>query len=253
MTTHAPRALATLTILVLTACAAGAAPSGEPSPDVKESANPTDLPATASPIPKATITAEPTPTPTGTPSEPDATGTANPSPSPTAGPFGADVFSDPDDCAHPSGAYRVAFPDAWWWNTGFENAETGRVAACRLFAPSFFDVSSVTRRSPIPAGVSVWLDYLEGGCFGYINPILEERDVEVDGFTATVREFAQGKRRDNPPSYYRYTIELTPDLPCESPDSQTIVATTGVDLFGSYQDNKDMLDRMMRTMEIEIP
>jgi len=147
----------------------------------------------------------------------------------------------------------VAFPDAWWWNTGFENAEIGRVAACRFFAPSSFDVSSVTRRDPIPDGVSIWLDYAKGGCFGFINPILEERGVEIDGFSATVREFAQGQRSDSPPSYYRYTIELTPDLPCESPDSQTIVATTGVDLFGSYQDNKDMLDRMMRTLEIEIP
>lgn len=187
------------------------------------------------------------------PATAEPTNTATPAASPTAGAFGADVFDDPDDCRHPSGAYRVAFPDAWWWNTSYEDAEIGPVAACRFFAPSAFDAFSATRRNPIPTGVAIWLDYAEGGCFGFINPVLDERAVMIDGFTATVREFAQGQQRSGPPGYYQVIIELTPDLACEDPASKAVVASTGVELAGGYEDNKSILDRMMRTMQIEVP
>jgi hypothetical protein len=222
-------------ILLLAACSNQTAEVGTATPDPSATESPTAAPT-------ATATAEPTPTPT-----------PQPTPEPTPTPFGAAVFDDPDNCEHSSSAYRVALPDSWWWNTAYEHDELGTLAACRFFSPEQFDITTASREQPIPDRVSLWMDYAEGGCFGYINPILEEREVTVDGFTATVTEFAEGKREDNPPSYYQYLLDLTPELPCEDPESARIVATTGVDLYGDYKENKAMLNRMMETMQIGPP
>lgn len=223
-------------LILLTACTNQTAETGTTStPDPSATESPTA-------VPTATPTAEPTPAPT-----------LQPTPEPTPTPFGAAVFDDPDNCEHSSGAYRVALPDSWWWNTEYDHDALGTLAACRFFSPEQYDITTASRDQPIPDRVSIWMDYAEGGCYAYINPILEEREVTIDGFAGTATEFAEGKRQDNPPSYYRYVIDLTPELPCEDPQSARISATTGVDLFGNYDENKTMLDRMMETMQIEVP
>lgn len=235
--------------LLLAACSGAATPSDDPS---EQPASPAPS-ASSTPRPTPDETATDQPTPTVVPATAEPTSTATPDESAADGEFGADVFDDPDDCSHPSGAYRVAFPDAWWWNTDYEDPDIGPVAACRFFAPSSFDAFSATRRNAVPTGVAIWLDYAERGCFGFINPVLEEHELMIDGFTATVREFAQGQQGDAPPAYYQYIIQLTPEVACEDAASKAIVATTGVDMFGDYEDNKAMLDRMMETMEITLP
>ena len=50
----------------------------------------------------------------------------------------------------------------------------------------------------------------------------------------------------------QYVVDLAPDVDCES-EGQFIIATTGVDMAGDYEDNKEMLNRMIETMEIREP
>lgn len=238
-------------ILLLAACSNQTAEVGTPTLDPSATESPTAAPtATATADPTPTFTPQPTATATA---ELTTTPTPQATQEPTPAPFGAAVFDDPDNCEHSSGAYRVALPDSWWWNTEYEHDELGTLAACRYFSPERYDITTASREQPIPDRVSIWMDYAEGGCYAYINPILEEREVTIDGFAATVTEFAEGKLQDNPPSYYQYVIDLSPELPCEDPQSARISATTGVDLYGDYEDNKAMLDRMMETMEITVP
>ena len=229
------RTIAATLVLLLAACSNQTAELGTSTPDPSATES-------ATAVPTATPTAEPTPSPT-----------PPPTPEPTPTPFGAAVFDDPDDCEHSSGAYRVALPDSWWWNTEYEHDELGTLTACRFFSAEQYDITTASREQPTPDRVSIWMDYAEGGCYAYINPVLEEREVTIDGFAATATEFAEGKLEDNPPSYYQYVIDLTPELPCEDPESARISATTGVALFGEYEENKAMLDRMMETMQINGP
>ena len=223
------KGVAAIGILLLAACSNQTAELATATPEASATARPS-----------ATSTAHATPSPT-----------TERSSEPTPDPFGSAVFDDPNSCEHSSGTYRVAFPESWWWNTEYEHDELGTLAACRFFSPEQYDITTASREQPIPHRVSIWMDYAEGGCYGYINPILEKRTVTIDGFTATATEFAEGKREDNPPSYYQYVIDLTPELPCEDPQSARFSATTGVDLYGDYEDNKAMLDRMMETLRIQ--
>ncbi len=113
-------------------------------------------------------------------------------------------------------------------------------------------MATATRDDPAPVGVALTITYLDGGCVAYISPVLETRVVTVDGREATVVELAQGTEETDPPGTYQYEIELTPATACES-EGETIVARTSVDLAGTYEDNKAVLDEIMRTMEITVP
>jgi hypothetical protein len=155
-------------------------------------------------------------------------------------------------CEHPSGAYQVVLPEGWWTNPTFEDAEMGVIAACRFFAPSEFDLSSLDRDSVVPEGAAISIDFLDGGCIGYINPILSSRETTVDGFAATVSELAFGKEETNPPHAYEYVVYLTPEVECES-GTDLIYAVTTRDLAGDYEENKATLDRMMEAILISNP
>lgn len=225
------RTIAATLILLLAACSSEA-------PQVEtETSDPSTEGPTASPTATATATADPTMTPTQ---------------EPTPTPFGADVFEDPDSCEHSSGVYRVAFPDAWWWNTEYEHAELGELAACTYFAPDEFDITTASREDTVPQGVAISMQYLDDGCLGFFTPVLSSREVNIDGYTAVVEERAERPTEDSPPGGYGYRIDLNPDVPCEE-GGQFITAGTGVDSAGDYEENKAMLDRMMSTMEISAP
>lgn len=211
-------------------------------------------PATDTPAGEATATASPT-----TSASPEATddqtaaATRTAPATATATPFGAAVFGDPDSCEHSSGAYRVAFPDAWWYNLEYEHDQLGEIAECRFFAPEAFDIDTADRQQPVPHGVAITIDYLEGGCFGYFSEILEQREITVDGHQGRVEELTRGPADSDEPHYYHYLIDLRPDVPCESPESAYITAGTSRERAGDYEDNKALLDRMMQTMDIPEP
>lgn len=209
-------------------------------------------PATDTPPAEATTppTASASPRPTDD-QTPAATRTARATA--TATPFGAAVFDDPDSCEHSSGVYRVAFPDAWWYNLEYDHDQLGEIAECRFFAPEAFDIDTADRQQPVPDGVAITINYLEGGCIGYFSAVLEQREVTVDGHQGRVEELTEGPVESDEPYIYSYVIDLRPDVPCESPESAYITAGTSRDRAGDYEDNKALLDRMMQTMEIREP
>ena len=171
-----------------------------------------------------------------------------------SGQIGATSSSEQvDDCEDESGTYRVEVPVGWWTNVAHDDPEVGELAACQFFAPEPFDSTTATRERPTPEGVALTIMLLDGGCLGYINPTIETRGVTVDGWQATAIELAQGKLETNPPGQYQYVIDLTPGVPCETGNGELIVARTGVDLSGTYEENKVILDEMMQTMEITAP
>jgi hypothetical protein len=148
--------------------------------------------------------------------------------------------------------YRVHLPAGWWTNPEFEDADLGDISACRYFAPMAFDASTGDRDAPVPEGTSIWMDFLDGGCVGYINPILTSRQTTVDGFPAVVNELAEGKEDTNPPGEYQYVITLRQDLACEE-GGQFIYASTQPDYAGRYEDNKAALDQIMQSLEVLAP
>lgn len=223
------RTIAATLILLLAACSTETAQSETPTPDVTPTAN-----ATGSP----TGTATPTATQTSTP-------TADPTSSPTA--FGAALFDDPDDCSDDSVGYRVAFPDAWWWNEPFDS-EIGPHAQCRYFAPEAFDATTVSREQPIPEGVAIFAIVIPPGDAGLALPgeAVTSAEVSVGGQPALVAEYehapggplAEGER------VYRYVIELE--------DGRELAWITG-NSTGDYDENRTVLDRMMESIELFEP
>jgi hypothetical protein len=167
-------------------------------------------------------------------------------------PSGGPLAQDGPDCRHTSGAYSVTLPAGWWTNVAYDHEELGEIGACESFAPAEFDPTTASREQPRPDGIAIALDYLDGSCVGFINPILEERETTVDGHPARVLELAQGKEEDNPPGHYQYIVDLAPDLECEA-GGRYIVGTTGTDMVGDYEENKAILDRMMETMVVTPP
>lgn len=159
------------------------------------------------------------------------------------------VAQQMSECEHTSGAYRVSLPEGWWVNPEFRDDELGHVAACRFFAPQDYDLTSADRETPVPEGVALWMDFLDGGCVGYINPILESRDVTVDGYATRVEELAKGKQDTNPAFTYQYVVTLIPEADCEN-DGEYIYALTNRDLSGDYEENKAVLDQMMESIQV---
>jgi len=197
--------------------------------------------------PPSGSTQSPTQEPSSSPS-PSAitTPTAAPSSEPTQEPFGASVFNDPDSCEDDSVGYRVAFPDAWWWNEPFES-EIGPHSNCRYFAPDFFDVSTVSREQPIPEGVAIFVSVIapDGG-LGQLGEVVSSEELTVAGRPATreEQEYAPGGFLVPDERMYRYVIELSED--------RQLVFSTG-NQVGDYEENRQVLDGMMETLELFEP
>lgn len=155
-------------------------------------------------------------------------------------------------CEHATGAYRVTLPEEWWTNPPFEDDELGPVSGCRFFGPAEFDAAGGDRDHPIPEGTAIWIDFLDGGCVGYINPILTSRQTTVAGYPTTVSELTFGKDESGPPFTYEYVVALTPDRDCET-GGRYIQALTGADLAGAFDDNRAVLDTIMESIEVRLP
>ena len=155
-------------------------------------------------------------------------------------------------CEHATGAYRVQVPDGWWTNPAFEDEELGSISACRFFGPAEFDVTTGDREDPIPEGVAIWIDFLDGGCVGFINPTLSSRTTMIDAYPAVVTELAEGKLETNPAFTYQYVVTLVPDMACEE-GGRYIYALTRRDFPGDYETNKHVLDEVMESLEIREP
>lgn len=149
--------------------------------------------------------------------------------------------------------YRVAFPDDWWTNTEYEHEELGTIQPCRFFGPAPFDLDTATPDDSTPDGIAIVISHTTG-CLGYINPLIDRRELTIGGYEARAEELAEGKRESNPPLLYQYVIDRLPDASCEGmPNGDHLIAVTRPDDIGDYEGNKDMLDRMMETIEVTEP
>lgn len=154
------------------------------------------------------------------------------------------------ECADPTGTFQVTLPEGWWTNETVQHPALGELAACRFFAPEQFDPLATTPDNVIPGGVSLTIDYLQD-CIGSFNTVLEEREVEVDGWRGTATEFAQGEGESEAPGTYEYQISLAPEAPCET-GAAFIVGRTSVAMAGDYEANKLILDEVMASMRITV-
>lgn len=163
-------------------------------------------------------------------------------------PFGESAFDDPDACHNSVAGYRVAFPDDWWVNTSYDDPEAGRIAACRFFAETEFDAYSITDPLGTPDGVAIAATLLSDGCFGSVNYVVHEEEMEIDGHRVTVREEAANVQPGEP---YTYTVTINlGDSPCGSADSRQLQFRTSRAMVGAYAENKRVLDAMMSTIEL---
>lgn len=153
------------------------------------------------------------------------------------------------ECIDPTGTYRVALPEGWWTNPTFDHPLMGEQPACHFFGPAAFEPAGGDPDNVVPPGVSFTISFLDGGCIGFINPELSQRELEIDGWPATATEFAQGKEEANPPGHLQYVINLRPGVDCEA-GGAFIVARTAVEMEGDYEANKAILDEVMASMEI---
>jgi hypothetical protein len=172
--------------------------------------------------------------------------TTAPSSEPSQEPFGASVFDDPDSCEDDSVGYRVAFPDAWWWNEPFESEITPH-PNCRYFAPDFFDASTVSREQPIPEGVAIdALVIPPDGGLGQLGEVVSSEELTLAGRPATreEQEYAPGGFHSPDERVYRYVIGL--------PEDRQLVFSTG-NQVGDYEENRLVLDGMMETLELFEP
>jgi hypothetical protein len=215
---HAATALGTF--LLVSGCAAG---DGEPHPTA------------------ASRSADPEPVGSTTPTMGDI------STSPGPGPLGASVFDDPDSCEDDSVGYRIAFPDAWWWNQPFES-EIGPHVQCRSFAPEHFDATTVSRAQPIPEGVAIHVLVIPPGDAGLGIPgaVVTSDEMTVGGQPALVAEYEHepGGFLDEDERVYRYVIDLG--------DDRDLVFTTG-NTVGDYDENRFVLDGMMASLALFEP
>jgi hypothetical protein len=206
------------TALLISGCATSEPESGSATPNDSSSAASTGLP----PL-QTTTTGEP-----------------------SAAVLGASVFEDPDRCEDDSVGYRVSLPDAWWWNQPFDS-EVGPHAQCRYFAPEAFDAGTVSRRQPIPEAVAIHVLVIPpGGSLGGSGEIVSSEELTAAGqpATRTEEEHAPGGILEPGERLYRYVIQL--------PEDRQLAFVTG-NATGDYDENREVLDGMMQTLELFEP
>lgn len=152
-------------------------------------------------------------------------------------------------CEHPSGVYRVTLPDGWWTNR--DGGPDDLWEACELFGPEPFAVTRTADRT-WPDGVALAIDWVDGGCRGFIWDLLSSEPTTVDGLPALVNEYTLPGNAESGYAY-EYDIDLSdPGVDCEA-GGRSIGSSTNREMTGDYDENKALLDRIMSGMEITPP
>lgn len=194
--------------------------------------------------------------------DPSASASA-PSPSASAAPESdaATVRPSPSDDGFPNGltcsneelGFGVAYPAGWWANEAVvpEDPALTPIAACRYFAEEPVDLQP---NAGLPRGIAIIVDAAQGppGEEPASVEVVDRRETEVDGRPAIVQELRwtedtafqrAGDRR------YAYRISL--------PDGEAIEFSTDTSISGAdadtYAAHRDVLDRMMETLDLPDP
>ena len=151
-------------------------------------------------------------------------------------------------CENDRDGYAVSYPDGWHTN---ERVDELDVEPCSFFGPE--PVQVVLSRDVGPTGGVISLLLLHG-CVGDIGqPIVSER-LEIADLPTTRME-ARGRSGLR---VYSYLVSLHvadsaggqdgDEAACQ--ENVTLFAATRSDSGGSYRENKDVLDEMMRSLDI---
>lgn len=170
------------------------------------------------------------------------------SPSPSAGqtrdatPTAMESGADHASCD--GEGYSVRHPASWFVHP----PEPARnIPPCSLFATEPFE----TQLEPDGGwtGAQIVLRKAEG-CQGSFETVLSERELEVQGYPAWVRELATGEGPNaGELSAYQYTVNLAPGRPCEA--GSWFFGRTEVDAPGDPAVNRGILDGMMVSVKFE--
>ena len=136
-------------------------------------------------------------------------------------------------CTNPDEDYSVSLPRGWYYNESVEADGTDDVAACRFFSPDDFEVRPASGVADVAIGIGREAT----------APRAEGAATTVGGKPATIVETEAGDDSFDPAGtrYYQYWIDI---------GDEWLVATTsdGPTWVGEYEDNKVVLDSMMRTL-----
>ncbi len=231
-----------LAVAVLTTPPSGPV-GGGPTPSLSPTASPTVGPS-------ASALVEPTATPGPTASTGTSGPTIAPMPSPSAiGPFGpvhglapAEAFAVPDDCENSVGGYRISMPDDWWYNTAFKAFD-----ACQWFARTTFEV---TDGATIPEEIAIVLKVSDGE-YGFFDEVISMEEFTVGGVPALRYEF-EGEGTFAGRSVF-WIVGIGGELPSEANTAPWLMARTSWQLSGDIDENINVLDRMIATLELIEP
>ena len=152
------------------------------------------------------------------------------------------------ECEHASGVYRVTLPEEWWTNPEFEDPVLGPTSPCQYFGPEPF-AAERDRQDHAPVGTAISIDYVEGSCIGFVDTVVDSRETTVDGLATEVYETAWESTA--PPHLYWYVVYVTESGPdC---DASFISAATRREFAGDYDENKAVLDELMRSLDVNVP
>lgn len=136
-------------------------------------------------------------------------------------------------CTNPEEGYTVSLPRGWYYNETVEADGTDDVAACRFFSPDDFEVRPASGVADVAIGIGREAT----------APRAEGEATTVGGKPATILETEASEESFDPAGtrYYQYWIDI---------GDEWLVATTsdGPGWVGEYEDNKVVLDAMMRTL-----
>jgi len=210
------------------------------------------------PTPTPTITAPATPsgapTPTLTPPsetpQPSDEAVPTPLPAPSPGVHAMtpeEAFEVPDDCTNPVAGYRIWMPDDWWYNTAFDDFD-----ACQWFSLTTFEV---TDGQTVPDEIVVVLSTTAGGDVGMPGEILSRQEHIVAGQPALRFEFTGGGGGFMPIGSRSvvWIVGIGGELPSETTTTPWLMASTSTGAPGNYEENADVLDRMIATLELIEP
>ncbi len=193
--------------------------------------------ACASPAGDSPAPAEPT-SPADTAS-PAVTPAGRPSPSPTRTEA---AFEDPRRCENDELGFAVSYPGDWWANPRIEGEGGAQpIPACTYFAPDEVDLQPGTDDL---TGVAIRFDLVDADV-SRSGEVIFEDEVPVDGRSTVVVELEPEPQLGFVPEgarIYRYLVGM---------NGSDLVATADDIHHDAYEENKEILDRMMQTIEID--
>ena len=223
--TRAPAAAAAVLTLALGAAGCG----NDTASDV------TTTGATPSSSASATPSLTPTERPTGTL-------TASPSSTPDASEM-AEALGDAEECENDELDFEVEYPEAWWANERIEpDFEGGTpIPECTYFAPEPVELQP---NAGLPGGIAIWFDAPAADAPEVQGDVLDRHETTVDDHDAVVVEYEPPVSGFSPEGtvIYKYLVAV---------DDGVLAAMTDAARHPDYEENKEILDAMMETLELE--